>query len=50
MTCLQRRHADADHIVVANDYNLPSSSGRASGKNDDNEFAPLRVSELLRAR
>jgi hypothetical protein len=41
---------DADHIVVANDNNLPFSSGRAIGKNDDNEFILLRVPELLRAR
>jgi len=41
---------DADHIVVANDNNLPFSSGRAIGKNDDNEFVLLRVPELLRAR
>ena len=41
---------DADQIVVANDNNLPFSSGRAIGKNDDNEFILLRVPELLRAR
>lgn len=41
---------DADHIVVANDNNLPFSSGRAIGKNDDNELILLRVPELLRAR
>jgi hypothetical protein len=41
---------DADHIVVANDNNLPFSSGRAIGRNDDNEFILLRVPEFLRAR
>jgi hypothetical protein len=41
---------DADHIVVANDNNLPFSPGRAIGKNDDNELILLRVPELLRAR
>lgn len=41
---------DTDHIVVANDNNLPFSTGRAIGKNDDNEFILLRVPELLRAR
>ena len=41
---------DVDHIIVANDNNLPFSSGRQIGKNDDNEFILLRVSELLRAR
>jgi hypothetical protein len=40
---------DAEHIIVANDNNLPFSSGRQIGKNDDNEFL-LRVPELLRAR
>jgi len=41
---------DADHIVVANDNNLPFSSGRKVGVQDDNEFILLRVPELLRAR
>ena len=41
---------DADHIVVANDNNLPFSSGRTLGRNDDNEFILLRVPEFLRAR
>ena len=41
---------DAEHIIVANDNNLPFSSGRQIGKNDDNEFILLRVPELLRAR
>ena len=41
---------DADHIVVANDNNLPFSSGRRIGANDDNEFILLKVPELLRTR
>lgn len=41
---------DADHIIVANDNNLPFSSGRVLGRNDDNEFILLRVSEFLQAR
>ena len=42
--------ADADHIAVATDNNLPFSSGRRVGLQDDNEFILLRVPELLRAR
>jgi len=41
---------DADHIIVANDNNLPFSSGRRIGQNDDNEFILLHVPELLRTR
>jgi hypothetical protein len=41
---------DDDHIIVANDNNLPYSSGRKVGVQDDNEFILLRVPELLRAR
>ena len=41
---------DADHIVVANDNNLPFSAGRKPNAQDDNEFILLRVPELLRAR
>lgn len=41
---------DAQHIVVANDNNLPYSSGRQLGRNDDNEFILLYVPELLAAR
>ncbi len=41
---------DADHIIVANDNNLPFSAGRHLGRADDNEFILLRVPELLRAR
>jgi hypothetical protein len=41
---------DAEHIVVANDNNLPYSSGRQLGMQDDNEFILLKVPELLKAR
>jgi hypothetical protein len=41
---------DADHIIVANDNNLPFSAGRHLTRADDNEFILLRVPELLRAR
>lgn len=41
---------DAQHIVVANDNNLPYSAGRQLGRNDDNEFILLHVPELLAAR
>jgi hypothetical protein len=41
---------DADHIIVANDNNLPFSAGRHLTRADDNEFVLLRVPELLRAR
>ena len=41
---------DADHIVVANDNNLPYSSGRKVGLQDDNEFILLYVPDFLRAR
>jgi hypothetical protein len=41
---------DAEHIVVANDNNLPYSSGRKNGVQDDNEFILLKVPALLRAR
>ncbi|MCO6416670.1 esterase-like activity of phytase family protein [Siccirubricoccus sp. KC 17139] len=41
---------DADHIIVANDNNLPFSAGRRLTAADNNEFILLRVPELLRAR
>jgi hypothetical protein len=41
---------DADHIIVANDNNLPFSAGRQLARADANEFILLRVPELLRAR
>ncbi len=40
---------DADHIIVANDNNLPFSAGRALNAADNNEFILLHVPELLRA-
>jgi hypothetical protein len=40
---------DAEHIVVANDNNLPYSAGRKPNVQDDNELILLRVPELLRA-
>ena len=39
---------DAEHIVVANDNNLPFSTGRAIGKADDNEFILLHVGDMLK--
>jgi hypothetical protein len=41
---------DGEHIVVANDNNLPYSAGRKPNLQDDNELLLLRVPELLRAR
>ncbi len=41
---------DDAHIIVANDNNLPFSSGRRIGRNDDNEFVLLHVPAFLRAR
>src|SRR5918998_4760360 len=41
---------DADHIIVANDNNLPFSAGRHLTRADDNEFVLLRVPDMLRAR
>ncbi|TCH98667.1 hypothetical protein EJV46_08825 [Roseococcus sp. SYP-B2431] len=41
---------DGDHIIVANDNNLPFSAGRHLTRADDNEFILLRVPEFLRAR
>jgi hypothetical protein len=41
---------DDEHIVVANDNNLPYSAGRKPNVQDDNELVLLRVPELLRAR
>lgn len=41
---------DATHIIVANDNNLPFSSGRAIGVPDNNEFLLLSVPDLLNAR
>ena len=41
---------DAEHIIVANDNNLPFSAGRHLTRADDNELILLRVPEFLRAR
>jgi hypothetical protein len=41
---------DATHIIVGNDNNLPYSSGRKLGKQDDNELILLEVSEFLAAK
>jgi hypothetical protein len=41
---------DSQHIVVANDNNLPYSAGRKPKLQDDNELILLRVPELLGAR
>lgn len=41
---------DETHIMVANDNNLPFSSGRALDKAADNEFILLSVPELLAAK
>lgn len=38
---------DGEHIIVANDNNLPFSTGRAHGVADDNEFILLHVPEFL---
>jgi hypothetical protein len=42
--------ASGEHIVVANDNNLPYSAGRKPNVQDDNEFILLWVPDLLRAR
>ncbi|NML17762.1 esterase-like activity of phytase family protein [Azohydromonas sp. G-1-1-14] len=42
--------ADARHIVVGNDNNLPFSSSREPNRADDNELILLEVGELLGAR
>jgi hypothetical protein len=41
---------DDRHIIVANDNNLPYSSGRALGRQDDNELILLEVAEFLKAK
>ena len=41
---------DGEHIVVANDNNLPYSAGRKPNVQDDNELILLSVPEFLRAR
>jgi hypothetical protein len=42
--------ADATHIIVGNDNNLPYSTGRTLGKQDDNELILLAVPEFLAAK
>jgi len=42
--------ADEGHIIVANDNNLPYSTGRQLGRQDDNEFILLETREFLAAR
>jgi len=39
---------DAEHILVANDNNLPNSSGRDPETADATEWIKLSVPELLR--
>ena len=41
---------DDRHIVVGNDNNLPYSSGRTLGKQDDNELILVEAADLLKAR
>ena len=41
---------DSEHLIVANDNNLPYSAGRLPNQQDDNEFILLHVPEFLRAR
>jgi hypothetical protein len=41
---------DERHIVVGNDNNLPYSSGRTLGKQDDNELILVEVAEFLKAK
>lgn len=41
---------DGEHIIVANDNNLPYSAARQPNLQDDNELILLRVPELLNAR
>lgn len=41
---------DAEHIVVANDNNLPYSSGCEPGKQDYNVLILLRVPQFLSAK
>lgn len=41
---------DAEHIIVANDNNLPFSIGRFADRAADNEFILMRVPERLQAR
>ena len=38
---------DDRHIIVANDNNLPFSTGREIGTADNNEFILLEVADML---
>ena len=38
---------DDRHIIVANDNNLPFSTGREIGTTDNNEFILLEVADML---
>ena len=48
MTIENVDRVDAQHIIVANDNNLPFSSGRTLSQQDNNEFIVLNVKEMLR--
>lgn len=41
---------DATHLIVGNDNNLPYSSGRTLGKQDDNELILIEAAEFLAAK
>ena len=41
---------DDRHIIVGNDNNLPYSSGRTLGKQDDNELILVEAADLLKAK
>ena len=41
---------DERHLIVANDNNLPYSSGRTLGKQDDNELILVEAAEFLKSR
>ena len=41
---------DERHIIVGNDNNLPYSSGRTLGKQDDNELILVEAAEFLKAK
>ena len=41
---------DERHIIVANDNNLPYSSGRTLGKQDDNELILVEAAEFLKSK
>lgn len=41
---------DDAHLIVGNDNNLPYSSGRAIGKQDDNELILIEAEEFLAAK